>query len=166
MILSAQTIRRLNIFNPFHERTVFEGLSYGLGPASYDVRIAEDVTLRPGEFCLASTIEHFHMPYHVAGSVKDKSTWARRGLAVQNTFIDPGWSGFLTLELNNLHPWPHGAGIHAVKETQNRTIHLKCGMPIAQIVLEFLDFSTEQPYAGKYQNQQPGAQQPREEEPA
>lgn len=150
MILAAQVIRRMRLVDPFCERTTFEGLSYGLGPASYDVRIAETITLRPGDFALASTIERFTMPPDVAASVKDKSTWARRGLAVQNTFIDPGWSGFLTLELNNLYSWgPH-------------VLRIKAGMPIAQIVFEWLDFPTEQPYRGKYQDQPAGPMEPRE----
>ena len=141
-ILSAQYIRRRRIFTPFHERTVAHGMTFGLGPAGYDVRIAEDMHLRPGDFALASTMEHFAIPDDVLAIVHDKSTWARRGLCVQNTVAEPGWRGFLTLELTN-----HGAG----------TITIRTGMPIAQIVLHRLDEPTEQPYAGKYQDQRAGS---------
>lgn len=142
MILSAQSIRRRGIFTPFSERTKAHGMTYGLGPAGYDVRIAETVFLGPGGFCLASTIEHFEMPTDVLGKVADKSTWARRFLAVQNTIVEPGWRGHLTLELSN-----HGSS----------PLHIEAGSPIAQIVLHLIDEPTEQPYAGKYQDQPKGA---------
>jgi dCTP deaminase len=58
---------------------------------------------------------------------------------VQNTVIEPGWEGWLTLELTN-----HG--------TELLTLHE--GTPIAQIVFQFLDLPTEQPYVGKYQSQE------------
>ncbi len=96
----------------------------------------------PQSAVLASTLEHFDMPTDVLGKVADKSTWARMFLAVQNTIVEPGWRGCLTLELSN-----HG----------HREIRLKAGMPIAQIILHQLDQPTEQPYAGKYQDQRAGA---------
>lgn len=143
MILSAQTIRRLGIFTPFNERTKFNGMTYGLGPAGYDVRIAESVRLFPNEACLASTMEHFEMPKFVLGHVADKSTWARRFICVQNTVIEPGWAGHLTLEITN-----HGKD----------TVFIDSGSPIAQIILHLLDETTELPYSGKYQNQKAGPQ--------
>ena len=143
MILSAQSIRKRGIFTPFCERTKAMGMTYGLGPAGYDVRIAETITLPPGGAVLASTLEHFDMPRDVLGKVADKSTWARKFLAVQNTIIEPGWRGYLTLELSN----------HSI----NETLHLLPGMPIAQIILHLLDQPTENPYEGKYQDQRAGA---------
>lgn len=148
MILSAQTIRKLKPITPFHERTKEFGMSYGLSAAGYDIRIAEDIELASGTFCLASSLEYFNMPDDVLAYVKDKSTWARQGLAVQNTVIEPGWKGYLTLEITN-----HSNEILSY-------INLKRGMPIAQIIFHRLDFATEQPYEGKYQNQQSGAQLP------
>lgn len=142
MILSAQSIRSRGIFTPFFERTKAHGMTYGLGPAGYDVRVAERLSLAPGAAVLASTIEHFEMPDDVLGKVADKSTWARQFLAVQNTIIEPGWRGVLTLELSN-----HG----------ERWIEIFPGMPIAQIILHSLDQPTNQPYAGKYQDQASGA---------
>lgn len=146
MILPGQTIRELcsgaygqrPMLEPFRERAVAHGMSYGLSVAGYDVRIAQDITIGPGEFVLASTVERFAMPTDVLAKVADKSTWARRGIAVQNTIIEPGWRGFLTLEITN-----HGQSIIDFAE----------GMPIAQIIFHRLETSAEKPYSGKYQDQ-------------
>lgn len=142
MILSAQTIRRLcnsrRMIEPFHERGVFEGRSFGLSSSGYDVRIAQDIWLWPLFGRLASTIERFVMPNDVVGYVKDKSSNARRFVFVQNTVIEPGWEGWLTLELTRFRPWP---------------VKIRAGTPIAQIVFHRLDEATEHPYRGKYQNQ-------------
>ena len=67
MILPAQEIRRrcaspAPMIWPFVERDVVRGMSFGLSAASYDVRIAESVTIYPGEFVLASTMERFCIP--------------------------------------------------------------------------------------------------------
>ena len=143
MILPAQTIRNLKPITPFYERTVFNGMSFGLSHAGYDVRIAETVALSKGEFCLASTIEMFHMPNDMVAMVHDKSSWARRGLSLFNTVIEPGWTGYLTLELvNNADP----------------LLVIDQGSPIAQIVFMRLEEPTEKPYSGKYQNQEAGPQ--------
>lgn len=146
MIASAQTLRRLRPVEPFSERTTFCGMSYGVSAAGYDVRTAEGHKLAPGAFTLASTVERFTMPDTLLGIVHDKSTWARMGIAVQNTVIEPGWAGYLTLELTN----------HSDTE-----IWIPEGSPIAQIVFHLLDQATDQPYQGKYQNQEAGPQQAR-----
>lgn len=151
MILSGQTIRALGIFTPFCERSKQNGMSYGLSAAGYDVRInarnpGQDLVLAPGEFALASTLEHFNMPDDVLGVAHDKSTWARQGLTVQNTVMEPGWRGYLTLELAN-----HGPLVLTIKD----------GDPIAQIVLHRVDAPVETPYDGKYQDQGPGPQEAR-----
>lgn len=137
-VISAQTIRKLSPLYPFFEKTKYNGMTYGLGAASYDVRIGQEIILNSNGFCLASTLEHFKMPNNLVGIVHDKSTWARLGLTVQNTVIDPGFKGGLTLELTN-----HGNG----------QIHIVKGTPIAQIIFHLLDQETEIPYNGKYQNQ-------------
>lgn len=145
MILPAQRIRGLSLgramISPFVERQQHErsGTSFGLSACGYDVRIRQDRRLAPGEFVLASTIERFVMPRDVMAQVADKSTWARRGLAVQNTIIEPGWEGWLTLELTN-----HGGQMISLHE----------GTPIAQIVFMRLEAPTDQPYEGKYMGQE------------
>jgi dCTP deaminase len=136
-VLSCHTLRVIRPVEPFVERTVHNGMSYGVSYAGYDVRIAEDLTLPPGSFSLASTLERFNTPLDVLGIVHDKSTWARRGLACQNTVIEPGWEGFLTLELTN----------HS-----NEPLLVKRGDPICQIVYHKLD-QPVRGYTGKYQGQ-------------
>lgn len=153
MIASAQTLRKYQPLTPFVERQKAFGMTFGLGPAGYDIRIAEDLELPPGGFRLASSLEHFMMPDDMLGIVHDKSTWARLGLCVQNTVIEPGWKGYLTLELTN-----HQLA-ESLKWTNKTTIRLTKGMPIAQIIFHMLDKPTDQPYRGKYQNQAEGPQQ-------
>ena len=143
MIASMQTLRKLQPVSPFCERTRDYGVSYGVGPAGYDVRLDQDVILAPGAFKLGSTLEKFNMPRNLLGIVHDKSTWARMGIALQNTVIEPGWMGFLTLEITN-----HG----------RETITLPRGCGIAQIIFHFTDAEVEQGYSGKYQDQGRGPQ--------
>lgn len=144
MIASAQTLRRLRPVSPLVERQRFNGLTYGLGPAGIDLRIGQLVSLDVGEFRLASCVEHFTMPPQLLGVVHDKSTWARMGLAVQNTVIEPGWRGHLTIELSN-----HGP----------ERITILAGTPICQVIFHLLDEPTDRPYEGKYQDQPSGPQQ-------
>lgn len=149
MILSAQSIVQAGIVTPLTTRMVdLNGNSFGLSACGYDVRLDQNVELQPGDFVLASTIEHFKIPINVAGVVHDKSSLARRGLAVQNTILEPGWRGYLTLELTN----------HYV----NR-IALRRGSAIAQVVFHVLDQPTSLPYDGKYQDQEAGPQPALEE---
>lgn len=147
-VLSAQTIRVSRIVSPCEPRTLHEetGTTYGLSSCGYDIRLAQDVEINPGGFSLASAEEYFSMRSDIVGIVHDKSTWARRGLAVQNTVIEPGWRGYLTLEITN----------HS-----DRVIHLTAGTPIAQVVFHMLDQPTIMPYDGKYQDQQYGPQSAR-----
>lgn len=150
MILSGQTIRELcrgefhphfgePMLSPFVERGVQNGRSFGLSIAGYDIRCKQDVSLWPGDFELASSVEHFNIPNDVIFFVKDKSSWARQGLSVFNTVGEPGWKGYLTLELVN-----HGKQRLIIKE----------GDPIAQVIFQKLDQPAEKGYSGKYQNQE------------
>lgn len=137
MILSANTLRKLRPVEPFVERTVFNGMSYGLSMAGYDIRIAGHIKLLPNDFALAHSLEKFKMPNNVMGFLSDKSSWARRGLSCFNCILEPGWEGYLTLELKN----------------QGQFIfHIPLGSPIAQVVFQFTDEPTDG-YVGKYQNQ-------------
>jgi len=108
------------------------------------------VIINPGEFVLASTMERFCIPNDVLIVAHDKSSLARRGLAVQNTIFDPGWRGYATLELTN----------HS-KETLN----ILAGDPVAQVTCHLLTGATTEPYAGKYQDQQAGPQPARDDAP-
>lgn len=158
-MLCSQTIRRrvldpatdweanhLLIIDPFEERAVSNGRTYGLSSCGYDVRLAQDVWLWPMFGRLASIMEFIKLPNDMSAEVKDKSTNARMFVLVQNTIIEPGWHGYLTLELTRFLPWP---------------IKLKAGTPIAQIVFHQLDMPTDMPYRGKYQGQKAGPQKAR-----
>lgn len=162
-ILSGQTIRRLGILTPCEEADKFEGVSHGLGPAGYDLRLVlpkdgDDVRVEenikgqrtmelwPGDFALVAAKERFDIPADVVAIVHDKSTWARRGLTVQNTVAEPGWRGWLTLELTN-----HGKEV----------IELIEGQGIAQVIFHRTDEPVEAPYDGKYQDQEFGPQEAR-----
>lgn len=147
-ILSGNTIRRLGIVHPCLNRSEAQGLTYGLGPAGYDVRLdfgdgCSVKSLYKGDFLLAATVERFIMPNNVLGVVHDKSTWARRGLAVQNTVIEPGWRGYLTIELSY-----HG----------DEALSVAQDVSIAQVVFHFMDTPAQNPYDGKYQDQEAGPQ--------
>jgi dCTP deaminase len=144
MILRDIEIEILKPVEPFYNyKIIHGGMSYGLSACGYDVRVAETLDLAAGQFALASTVERFAMPPNIVAFVHDKSTWARKGIAVQNTVIEPGWCGFLTLELTN-----HGRD----------RILIEAGMPIAQIIFHQLAGDVARPYEGKYQNQRAGAQ--------
>lgn len=120
---------------PTKERA--HGVSHGLAEAGYDLRIKQAVTLHPfRRFALASTVERFEMPDDMVAIVHDKSTWARRGLSVFNTVIEPGWHGWLTLELIY-----HGRGV----------LRIPAGAGIAQALFHQIAMPAE--YTGKYQGQ-------------
>lgn len=144
MIASNQTLWRLKPVAPMCVRSKANGMTYGVGPAGINLRIREDVILNVGGFVLASSLERFEMPMNLLGVVHDKSTWARLGLCVQNTVIEPGWHGYLTIELTNHSQSP---------------LEIKAGTPICQVVFHVLDEQTELPYEGKYQDQKKGVQE-------
>lgn len=149
MKLAAQDIRlycrgKRPLIDPFCERTVEHGMTFGLGPNGYDIRIREKISIGPGEFLLASTVEYFRIPTNLCCVVHDKSSWCRRGLTVQNTVFEAGWQGFATLELVN----------HS-----SERIEIQAGSPIAQLLFDVLSQPTEQPYSGKYQFAPQGPQQ-------
>lgn len=127
-----------HVLAPWSERTVQSGMSYGLSCAGFDIRSKQAATLEPGGCALLSSVEHFWMPDDLLARVADKSTWARRFICVQNTVIEPGWRGWLTLEVTN-----HGQ--HAAE--------IRAGDPIAQILFERMAAAAERPYRSKYQDQ-------------
>jgi dCTP deaminase len=141
-VLSRQTIAKVAPLHPFSfGRRVVRGRSAGLSHAGYDICIAQDRMMWPGRFTLASSVERFDMPDDLLGVVHDKSTWIRSGIAVGNTVLEPGWSGFLTLELKSLN--------------QFRPVRIHAGDPIAQVIFHRLDRPTSVPYgpSGKYYDQ-------------
>ena len=100
-----------------------------------EVTVAADQSfvIHPGEFCLGRTLEWVELPDDVVARVEGKSSVGRLGLIVHATagFVDPGWRGTLTLELNNLTRVP---------------IKLWPGILIAQLSFMALDRPAEKPY--------------------
>lgn len=153
MIINGKSLLDANpIENMVINKTKFAGASYGLGEAGYDITLKQNIQffgshddcykvddrpVRKGRFVIASASELFHMPNNLVGIVHDKSTWARKGLSVFNTVIEPGWRGYLTLELVY-----HGSDY----------LELPAGVGIAQVIFH----ETKEPaaYNGKYQDQE------------
>lgn len=158
MVVNGNSLYRSSQLLDVPDRKISEhGVSYGLGEAGYDIRIKQDITfyrlfgLIPmvkvvdgdqvsrhfGKFTLASAIEKFNMSPSCVAIVHDKSTWARRALSVFNTVIEPGWKGWLTLELVY-----HG----------RKKLHIPAGSGIAQVLFHLVQEPAN--YNGKYQNQE------------
>ena len=138
MITNLEALMRARPVEPMADRKQrAHGVTWGLSEAGYDIRIKQSLWLHPlRRFRLASTVERFQMPRHLVGVVHDKSTWARRGLSVFNTVIEPGFKGGLTLELVF-----HG----------NKELTIPAGAGIAQVI--FNSLAHDACYEGKYQNQ-------------
>ncbi len=110
-----------------------------------EVKPKEFFILHPGEFVLASTYEVITLPDDVAGRLEGKSSLGRLGLLTHSTagFIDPGFSGHITLELSNV---------------ANLPVKLFPGMKIGQLCLIRLTSPAEHPYGSavygsRYQGQ-------------
>lgn len=95
--------------------------------------VAEPFVLHPGEFVLATTLEKVTLPDNILGRLEGKSTLGRIGLLIHSTagYVDPGWTGYLTLELSNV---------------ANLPILLTPGMRIGQLAFEQLTTAVDKPY--------------------
>jgi dCTP deaminase len=105
------------------------------------IRANRQVTLHPGAFLLASTVELVRLGPGLAAQLDGVSTNGRLGLMVHSTagWVDPGFYGQLTLELSNVNPrWP---------------IVLTPGMRIAQLCVFRCSSPAITPYRGRYQGQ-------------
>src|SRR5580704_8893496 len=74
----------------------------------FDVREGQVVTIRPGQTVMGRVYERFRMPTNCAGKIEGRSSFARLGLSVHCTgdFINPGWQGYMPLQLSNVGPYP------------------------------------------------------------
>lgn len=105
----------------------------------------EPFMLHPGEFVLGATYEQITLPDDVAARLEGKSSLGRLGLLTHSTagFIDPGFSGHVTLELSNVATLP---------------ITLWPGMKIGQLCFFRLSSAAQEPYGSaaygsRYQGQ-------------
>ena len=108
-----------------------------------EVQGQEPFILHPGEFVLGSTAERVAIPDDLVARLEGKSSLGRLGLLIHSTagYVDPGWDGYLTLELSNV---------------ANLPITLYAGMRIGQISFFKLTSPAEVPYGAagnKYQGQ-------------
>jgi dCTP deaminase len=124
------------MIEPFVEKQQREGMiSYGLSSYGYDARVADEFmiftnvdsaivdpkkfsddsfvrrqtdvcVIPPNSFALARTIEYFRIPRDVLVICLGKSTYARCGLIVNVTPLEPEWEGHVTLEISNTTPLP------------------------------------------------------------
>ncbi|HOA83720.1 MAG TPA: dCTP deaminase [Thermodesulfovibrio thiophilus] len=163
---------RKGMIEQFEEGLVREGvISYGVSSYGYDMRVADEFKIftninntvvdpkdfdpksfveikgnvciiPPNSFALARSVEYFRIPRDVLVICIGKSTYARCGIIVNVTPLEPMWEGFLTIEISNTTPLP--AKIYANEG-------------IAQLIFLKAEEECEVSYAdrkGKYQAQQ------------
>ncbi|HMD99909.1 MAG TPA: dCTP deaminase [Terriglobia bacterium] len=129
-------VREHDMINPFAESQVREGvISYGVSSYGYDLRVADEFKIftnvnstivdpkhfdarslvefrgdacivPPNSFALARSVEYFKIPRTVLTICVGKSTYARCGIIVNVTPLEPEWEGFVTLEISNTTPLP------------------------------------------------------------
>ncbi len=159
------------MISPFVESQKREGvISFGVSSYGYDIRVADEFkiftgvnaaiidpknfdpgslvdyqgevcVIPPNSFVLARTVEYFRIPRNVLTVCVGKSTYARCGIIVNVTPLEPEWEGYVTMEISNTAPNP--ARIYANEG-------------IAQVLFFEGDEACEVSYAdkkGKYQSQ-------------
>ena len=165
-------VKHYRMLDPFEESLKRQGvISYGLSSMGYDIRVTDDYkiftnvkqaivdpkefnpdsfvdykgatcVIPPNSFALARSVEYFRMPRSVLAICLGKSSYARCGIVVNITPLEPGWEGHLTIEISNTTPLP--ARIYSFEG-------------IAQVLFFEAGVLPEVSYAdrkGKYQGQQ------------
>ena len=132
----AERARADRMIEPFEDGQRREGvISYGLSSYGYDARVSDEFKIftnvdsaivdpkafapnsfvdrktdvcivPPNSFVLARTVEYFRVPRDVLVICLGKSTYARCGIIVNVTPLEPGWEGHVTLEFSNTTPLP------------------------------------------------------------
>lgn len=125
-----------HMIDPFVDKQTRDGvISYGLSSYGYDMRVADEYkiftnvhsaivdpkdfvpesfvdfqgdvcVIPPNSFVLARSMEHFNIPRNTLAITMGKSTYARCGLIVNITPLEPGWNGYVTIEISNTTPLP------------------------------------------------------------
>ena len=125
-----------HMIDPFVDGQVRDGvISYGVSSYGYDIRVADEFKIftnvyhatvdpknfdpksmvdfkgevciiPPNSFALARTVEYFRIPRNVLTICLGKSTYARCGIIVNVTPLEPEWEGHVTLEFSNTTPLP------------------------------------------------------------
>ncbi len=129
-------VKNHRMISPFVSKQTRKGkISFGLSSYGYDARVSNDFkiftnvnsavvdpkkfrtdsfvsrkskicVIPPNSFALATTIEYFKIPENVMVICLGKSTYARCGIIVNVTPLEPGWEGYVTLEFSNTTPLP------------------------------------------------------------
>src|SRR3989338_1821656 len=124
------------MIEPFHENQVKTGvISYGVSSYGYDIRVSDEFKIftnvnnsmvdpknfdsksfvdfkgdmcivPPNSFALARTLEYLRIPRNVFVVTLGKSTYARCGIIINVTPLEPEWEGHVTLEISNTTPLP------------------------------------------------------------
>ena len=124
------------MIEPYEEHLVANGkVSYGVSSYGYDIRVADEYKIftnvfttvvdpkafdprsfvdykgaecvvPPNSFALARSVEYFRIPRDVLAICLGKSTFARCGIIVNVTPLEPEWEGHLTIEISNTTPLP------------------------------------------------------------
>ncbi len=105
-------------------------------PASYDLRAAGDMLLPKGSCTLVPTLEWIELPMDLAGTLRCRSSFGRRGILLGAGFVDPGFRGQLTLCLTNMG---------------NDDLTIKKNDRIVQMILHEVR-EGNQCYSGRYQD--------------
>jgi len=169
MVKSDRWIKKMGegMISPFNPEKIKKGISFGLSSYGYDFTLSEEFlifrgkgvvspkkikdsdfersngkvcTIPPNSFILGRSAEYFKIPRDIIGICFGKSTYARCGIIVNVTPLEPEWEGNLTVQIANLSPVP--AEVYA-------------GEGIAQIIFLGADEVCEKSYkdlAGKYQS--------------
>lgn len=125
----------------------FDGIGQPTDPLERSVRRGrmicskDGLYLPPHSFILASSVEYFRIPRNVLAVCVGKSTYARCGLYVGITPLEPGWEGDVTIEVANVTPYP---------------VRLYANQGIAQVMFHRAEQECATSYAdrnGKYQGQ-------------
>jgi len=131
-----EMVRTQNMISPFEDKQVRgTKISYGLSSFGYDARVSnefkiftninseiidpknfkqnnfvskngEECIIPPNSFVLSSTVEYFKIPNDIMVICLGKSTYARCGIIVNVTPLEPSWEGHVTLEFSNTTPLP------------------------------------------------------------
>ena len=129
-------VQEHRMIEPFVEHQKRDGvISYGLSSYGYDLRVADEFKIftnvnssivdpkrfdegsfvefqgpvcivPPNSFALARSVEYFRIPRSILTICLGKSTYARCGIIVNVTPLEPEWEGFVTLEISNTTPLP------------------------------------------------------------
>lgn len=128
--------RFFRVFNDRQYTYVDPAEDQGELTEQFSVAQGEPWILHPGEFVLGSTLERVHISSQIAARLEGKSSLGRLGILTHSTagFIDPGFNGYITLELSNVSPLP---------------VKLWPGMKIGQICFFELSSPADHPYGSR-----------------